>query len=232
MKFVSVKAVASYVKDIFKQEMEISDVIRICSEALKLLKVFAIDNYIVVDRIDDFKIHLPGVYKVQSVSRLDNPVSAIHIEVQDIVHPPQIVFQVPAILESPEPASFKANYINQIKGPYMDFKWNCPCLEFNETDIQVLIEVVGVKKDADGYPMIPELAFYACAYYCLYVYQLPLMLLGKIQAGAFDRIENIKNNKFGQARADMLMDALNKNEVDKLADIMSSMDRKHFNIAI
>lgn len=228
----SVKAVASYVKDIFKVEMELSDTIRLCSEALKLLKVFAMGNYVVVDTIDEYKIHLPNVYSIKSVVRLDAPISPIHIEVQEIVHPPQIFFEVPELTTSTEPASFQLNYINQLKGPYIDFVWDCPCLSFNETNIQVAIAVTSVKKDEEGYPMIPEAAFYACCYYCLYVHQLPLMLLNKVNPNAFAMVKQIKDQKFGQARADMVIESLNQNEIDKLGNIMTSMDRKAFQIGM
>jgi hypothetical protein len=230
MEFKSVKAVASYVKDTFAIEMELSQVIRMSAEALKLLKVFATGDYMVVDVIDDYKVTIHNVYKINSVIRLDQPVFPIHVEVQDIAFPPQIIFQVPEVTTATVPADFTLNYLNQIKGPYIDFKWNCPVLSFNETGIKIAAHVVGIKKDAEGYPMIPEHAFLACCYYCAYTHQIPMMLLNKINPNAFMLIKELKDQKFAQARADMTINALNKNEIDKLGDIMSSMDRKAFNV--
>jgi len=236
MNYVSVKAVASYVKDIFNVEMEISNVIRLCSEALRLLKVYALGNYVVVDTISDFKVKIQnagGIAKIQAVIRLDcEEVTSVHMEVQEIIHPPQIVFEVPDFNTVTLPAEFALNYINQIKGPYMDFTWDNPFLNFNEDNIKIAAMVVSIKKDNEGLPMIPEAAFYACCHFCLYKEMYPKMLLGKVNPNAFAFVVQDKDRKFGQARADLLIEAMNQNEVDKLFNIMTSMDRKAHNIDI
>lgn len=228
----SVKAIASYIKDTFKIELELSDVIRMSAEALKLLGAFATGNELIIDRIDDnYKIHLPRVSKIEAVIRMQRPNHGVKVFVEDIIFPTQDVF-VPVEPAADEfvPICYPANYINQLKGfPYMDFTWNCPYLSFNEKNLVVAILATTVAQDKEGYPMIPDEAFLACAYYCAYTWQLPLLILGKIDPNIFAKVEQLKERKFGQARAGMLMEALNQNELDKLGNIMASMDRKAFN---
>lgn len=229
MKYVSVKQVASYVKDHFKIEMDIYDVVRNCAEALKLLKMYALGEELTFTTIKDFCVKLPGVYDVRSVIRLEAPALTTTIVLQDIAFPPQIVFEMPQEEDEMVTITYKDNYIPQLKGPYMDFVWNCPHLEFNEDKVWIAIHTLAIKKDAEGYPMVPEITFYACAYYCMYSYHWPLFLLGKVEPFVWNEIKLQKDIKFGQARADKTLQALNNNQADKLFNIMVSMDRKAYN---
>lgn len=232
MRYKSVKEVASYVKDVFKLEPEFYDIVRNSAEALKLLKMFAIGHEVTFTTIENFCVHLPSVYDVRAVIRLEAPALTSYIEVQDITFPPQIVFEMPEEPTSLETVTYKHNYVPDIRGPYIDFVWDCPHLRFNEDKVWVAIECLSIKKDKENLPMIPEPAFFACAYYCAYVHQLPLLYLGKIEPNVFAKIEELKNNKFAQARAERTLQALTKNEADKLFNIMSSMDRKAFNFPV
>lgn len=232
MKYVSVRQVASYIKDQFKIEMEFYDIIRNCAEALKLLKMYAIGHEVTFTTITDFCVKLPTAYDVRAVIRLEAPSLTTHISLQEIAFPPQVVFEMPEEPTSLETVTYKNNYVPDLRGPYIDFVWQCPNLKFNEDKVWVAIEYLSVKKDSEGFPMIPEVCFYACAYYCLYAYQLPELILGKIQPAVFSKIEELKNIKFGQARADKNLQALTNNEADKLFNVMVSMDRKAFNYPI
>jgi len=230
----SVKEVASYVKDQFKIEMDISDVIRNCAEALRLLGVFATGRELMFTTVKDFCVKTSGVKKIMSVTRLDNTIfSTIKVELQDIYFPPQIVFQMPEE-EADETGTikYKDNYIPAPKGPWIDFVWDCPHVRFNETDLDVAIETISIRKDKEGYPEIPDGAFYACAYYCAFSFQMPLFLLGKVPPVVFGKLEEMKERKFGQARAQLFIDDYSRNEADNLMNIMASMDRKGYNTPV
>lgn len=235
MQYVSVRSVASRLKSLFKIDMDIFDVVQGCADALKLLKMIALERSIYQCKIDNFCVNLPGtVWKVRGVVRLDQvDQPPVTIDVQDIFFPPQIIFtQTETDLTKEGPILFKANYVPQFKGPYIDFVWDCPLLKFNETDVEIAVEVTGLKVDEEKFPMIPEESFYACLYYCLYVFYQPLFLLKQIDLQTMQQVEAWKDAKFRQAHASNMIEGLNTNERDHLFNIMTSMDRKAFNYPV
>lgn len=235
MEYVSIRSVASRLKSQFKVDMDIYDIVMACSDALKLMGLIALDRSIYVAQVSNFCVNMPGgIWKVRGVVRLDTVRDLpITVTIDDIYFPPQLVFtQTDEEVQNPAPILFKANYIPQLKGPFIDYTWKCPCIHFNETDVPVAVETTGLKLDEEKFPMIPEEAFYGCLYYALYVYHQPLFLLKQIDAQTMATVERWKDNKITQANASVLMAALSTNERNNLFDIMSSMDRKSFNLPV
>jgi len=233
MQYVSVRAIASRLKSQFKIEMDIFDIVQACADALKKMGYIALQRSIYQAKIDNYSINMPGnVWKVRGVVRLDTPLvkAGMTIVTDDIYFPPQLIFTynetAPADSENP----IKDNYIPQFKGPYIDFVWDCPCVKFNETDVQVAIEVTEIKLDKEGFPMIPEPAFYGCLYYALYVYYQPLFLLKQTDPATMQMVEQWKERNIAQSNHSMMMESLTTNERDNLFNILSSMDRKVFTL--
>lgn len=235
MQYVSVRSVASRLKSRFKVDMDIFDVVQACGEALKKMGVIALERSIYSATVSNFGINLPGsVWKVRGVIRLDViPEPPITISVQDIFFPAQVVFTVPdPAPTNPAPILFKANYIPQFKGPYIDYKWDSPWLRFNETGIPVAIEVTGLKVDEEKFPMIPEESFFGCLFYSLFVYYEPLFLLKQIDGQMMEKIEKWKNDNISQSNTAAAMQGLTSNERNKLFDILTSFDRKAFGLPV
>ena len=158
MQYVSVRSVASRLKSRFKVDMDIFDVVQASSEALKKMGGIALERVGIVAKVQDFAINLPGtVWKVRGVKRLDAPFEPpFKIIQQDIYFPPQIVFEFEVNELELKPVEYKDNYISQFKGPYIDYTWDAPFLRFNENGGIVAIEATQIKKDSEGFPMIPE----------------------------------------------------------------------------
>lgn len=233
MGYVNIRAVGSDLKDRFKIEMQLHEIIRNSAEALKKLGVFAVGKKFIVDHISNFKIKVQHVHDVRAVILLEPPLIRPKIFLQDIFFPPQIVFEVSD--DDPPPHQtfhFKHNYVPQIKGPYIDFEWDCPELKFNVDKFQVGILATGIKSDDEGYPMVPEEAVEVCSYYCAYIYHLPIFTLGKLQPVVWQEIKELKERAFAQARWTANWKAMNQNELDHLFNIMSSMDRKRHSISV
>lgn len=234
MQYVSVRAVAAQLKQQFKVDMDIFDLVQSCSDALGKLGAVALERSIYLANINNFCINLPGtIWKVRGVIRLDGSAEdlGMTVTVDDIYFPPQVVF----VKEETDPSQYQpillqANYIPQFKGPYIDYVWNCPTLKFNETDVPVAVECTGIKTDKEGFPMIPEEALLACTYYSLFVYHQPLFLLKQIDINMMRELERWKDQHMAQANQSMMMSALSTNERDDLLNIMTSMDRKAFGL--
>jgi len=214
--------------------MDIFDIVQACSDALKKMGLIALERSVYVANVSNFCVNMPGaIWKVRGVVRLDGvPMPPLTIDVQDIFFPPQLVFTTTEESAGSEPILFKANYVPQFKGPYIDHVWDCPHVRFNETDIPVAIECTGLKLDEEKFPMIPEEAFYGCLYYALYVHTQPLFLLGQVAPGVMAQVEKWKDQNVLQSNASMMFSALNDNEKDNLFNIMTSMDRKSFNFPV
>lgn len=234
MQYQSVRAVASRLKSQFKVDMDIFDIIQACSDALKKMGYIALSRSCYQARVENFNVNLPGsVWKVRGVIRLDeNPLNNdITVVPEDIYFPPQLVFSYDEPSESPDDVILlKGNHVPQFKGPYVSYIWDCPCLKFNETDFEIAVEVTEIKTDEEGFPMIPEPAFFGCLYYSLYVYYQPLVLLGQVDGNVMQLVEQWKERNIAQSNQSMIMDALTANERDNLFDIMTSMDRKQFGL--
>lgn len=233
--FTSVRAVASRLKSQFKVDMDIYEITQACADILKKMGFIALERSVFFANVDNFIVNMPGnIWKVRGVVRLDgSPAPPIPITLADIAFPPQVVFK----MTEPAPGNtqaimFESNYVPQFKGPYIDYVWDAPLLKFNETDIPVAIECTGIALDEEGFPEIPEEAFYGCLYYALYVYYQPLFLLGQISPQVWKEVEQWKERNVAQANHSTLMSALTANEKDKLFDILVSMDRKSTNLPI
>lgn len=233
MQYQSIRAVASRLKSQFKVDMDLFDVVQASADALKKMGMISLERIGIVGRIENFCINLPAsVYKVRGVIRLSEIPPGFELVTQDIYFPPQTLFQFEENTTVPEPTEWKDNYIDMFKGPYIDHVWECPYLRFNENDALVGIVATGIKTDEEGYPMLPEAAFYGCLYYCLFVYYQPLFLLGQVAPQVMAQVEKWKNDNVSQAVSNLMLESMTDNERDKLFDIMTSMNRKSFGFSV
>lgn len=236
MQYQSVRAVASRLKSQFKVDMDIFEIAQACADALKKMGYIAMKRSCYQATVQNFGVNLPGtVWKVRGVIRLDEYVQDVGITVvpQDIYFPPQLIFSYDEPTEQPNDVILlKGNYVPQFKGPYIPFTWESPYLKFNETDVPVAIEVTEVNKDKEGFPVIPEPAFFGCMYYALFIYYQPLALLGQIPLPLMQQVEIWKNTNMAQANQGVMMEAMTANERDNLFNILTSMDRKQFGLPI
>jgi len=239
MEHVSVEAVATEIKRKFRMELDIHTIIANCADLLGKIGMAALVKKTEVYLVDNYCVKLdPSTYKVDSVTQIEPYTYPTDIIEQDIYFPPQIVPENPVIISSEEDLvenngeskGIKTNYLGQIKGTYTDFVWDCPYVKLNYTDYLVAIRSIQVSKTSEGLPLIPEEALNACVYYNVYLEMEPALIAGKIPDYTFARVEDWKNKHINQAKNKRMFKRMNKNEMDKLFDIMSSMDRKHVNI--
>ncbi len=234
MKYISVQAVASRLKDHFAVEMDLDQVIMHTGQVLKNIGMVALQREVIRTTVDNFCVQLPSrVANVRAVVRLDGlPPSPSYVDIQPIWFPPQTIW-----VSDPEEDlttltvdNIRNNYIPQVTGPYIEYLWECPYVKFNETDLDIAIISTSMKQDSSGYPMIPEDAFEAAVYYCLYVFYQPLFIIGKIDGQRMQTIEMWKNQKLNFAKTSHMLTELSQNEMDNLLNVMTSFDRKKFGI--
>lgn len=236
MRTVTVEAVASTIKDEFNLEMEIYQVARHCAKALELMGMISFRKEVAKGMVENHCLKLsPEVVKIASVTCISKPVdsSVGAYEIQEIYHPPQIVFrsdETDTELDKTETAQYLENYIPSQHYGYIPYVWECPYLKFNDTDIEVAVEYTTLALDENGYPKIPETAMDGCVYWAVYKHMLPLFLMGKVQPVVYQEITRLKTQKMAQSEQRTVMRGLNNNTRNRILNIMSSFDRKRVNI--
>jgi hypothetical protein len=205
---------------------------RQASHALKLLNRFAVDHKLTGYVVDDtMRVEACGVAKILSVTReLDFDYSRNGLDLDGTVFPPQIYFTVPVVNKSsalPLTEPEKLAYIPQITGPYVDYKQVGNYIRFNEPRMRVIVETIEIMRDAKGLPLMDEECYEYLKYYLLYINALARFRAEPTAANekVFLTFERLKNTKFGQAKTEGFF---TRNEMDKLADTMVSMDRKSY----
>lgn len=233
MRYVTVQSVASRLIDHFNVEMSLDQIIIHSAQVLKNMGMLALNREVIKATVTNFALNTPArVRQVRGVIRLDNYYDlGMTVVIQDVYQPPQTVWtSTDEALADLTNDCVRNNYVPQLIGPYINFVYDCPFLRFNETDIDVALITTSMKVDEKGWPMLPEEAFEACVYYCLYVYTQPLFMLGKVPPVVFAEIKEWKNQKMRFAESSLMFTQLSQNEMDNVLNVMTSFDRKAFGI--
>lgn len=233
MRYITADYIADELVSQFSIEMDVWDIIRLSAKALKRVGAFALQRKVLHTLITNFQVVLPpDAYLARGVIDLTPRTSYTPVYIVDgIYQPPQKIFVEP-IEETyvPTPILLKNNYIPKFNGPWMPYEYDHPVMKFNETDKEILIEYTGLKVDEENKPMIPEDASEACLFFCLYSRTQSDYLLKKVDQNMVREVKDWKDTAITQCRAMLTMKALNSGEMDKLLNIMVSMDRKAYNI--
>lgn len=232
MRTVTPEAIASTLKDQFNIDMDIYLVVKHSAKALELMGMIATRKGIALGLVENYCIKLPPeVVKISSVIWTSKPMdTSWKYEIQDITHPPQIIFRMDEADEVTIAPKIEANYIPSHHYGYIPYVWECPYLKINDTNIEVLVEYSIMSLDKNGYPAIPETVTDACVYYCVFVHMQPLFLLGKVAPIVFAEVTKWKNQKIRQGETNSIMRGLSNNEKNNILKILTSFDRKQVNI--
>ena len=236
MKYISIYAIASELKDRFSIEEDIYVINKWVAKALEKMHMIAlrrkVDRVIVPESecitIEGGVHKLEGVYYVAQATAADTP----NTFAQEVWQPPQTFWiddnlQPDGTFAGNSPITGVANALL-----YLDYEWDCPKLTFpaGSAGREVYYEYTCIPTDEEGYPMLPEDAFDGCLYYVLWIIQQPLYLLGKVNENMMQRIEGWKTRHIQQSKTQLMMKTLSANKRDEILNVMSSMDRKRVNI--
>jgi len=236
MRNAAIEEVVSTLKDEFNIDMEIYQVARHSAKALELMGMIAMKKEVMKAVVQNHCIKLPPeVVKISSVICLSKPVntSVGAFEIQDIYHPPQIIWrsdETDTNLDSTTSPDVASNYIPSQHYGYIPYVWECPYLKFNDTDIEIMVEYSAMSLDNNGYPKIPETAVDGCVHWAVFKYMQPLFMKGKIQPAVFAEVTAWKNQKMNQSRNKTMMRGLNNNTINRILNVLTSFDRKRVNI--
>lgn len=236
MSNTTVYEVASRLKDQFKIDMGIDQVISNSALAMKLIRRYVLERKKIFVQVENFEACLNcGVIDVKSVIR-SNPPSYFKVE-EGILHPNFIFFKDSIVTSDVVDETLlcndncpQTNFVDSFKytnaNPYIDFVWDSPYIRLNECNVGIAVEATVIKLDEEGYPVIPEDCLEGCVYYCLYVYYQPLFLMEQVSPTVFAQIERWKNDKINQSRPFRL----DRAAADRVFNVLVSMDRKRFGI--
>jgi hypothetical protein len=233
MKKASMRTVQSALKRQWGVDMELWEVIENSAQALKLAGMIALDREVAIWTVDNFTIKLPEhAYQPRWAVYLTNPWPYPRVEVQDIWQPSQVFWRTDEVEETvgSTDETTELNHIPQIKGPYIDYVWECPYMKFNQTDFNVAVMYTSLSLDEDGIPKVPEEAVDLCVQYNNWIYQRPRYIMGKMPKHVMDDIEEWKRRAFAQGKTKRMFNELSQNAMNRMFDVMASADRKKFNI--
>lgn len=231
-----VEAIASKLVDKFQVEMDVFQVSENSMEALNLMGMLKLSRKAVVGRAANQQLRMPvDCLDVKQVIRIPDTrggaPSPVSLTIQDLAFPPQKIWvPVPNSDSTVQEITLDEqtlNYIARMAGPYIDYTWNRPFLEFNEEEPVVAVVYTRIPVNAEtGLCEIPEQAFDGCVNYCLYVWYQPLFLQGKVAPYIWAELKEWKRTKMGQSVNAYAMSRLSSNQMSKVHSIMSSFDRK------
>lgn len=233
MRYISADYIADELVSQFQIEMDVWDIVRLSAKALKRVGAFALQRKVWYTNVLNFQVVLPpDAYLARGCYRVAPRQGGTGIFISDTIEQPSQVFFVEVAEETynAQPILLKSNYVPKILGNFMDYEYDHPVMKFNETDAEVLIEYTGLKVDDTGKPMIPEDASEACLFFCLFTHFQAAYLAKKVDHTMMKQTEVWKDTAIKQAKAKLTMSTLSTNEMDKLMNIMVTMDRKAFRI--
>lgn len=232
MELTTIQEIHSHLIDDWQMDENIYWIKKQAIRALEKMGLLLIDRAVVVATVQDFTVELDPIYfRPLSLIRLDSgTLMNINITYSDLYFPPQEIFIFPSPGDIVETQLLEANVIPDIKGPYLDFNWDFPYLRVNIDNIAVAAEVLKLRVDEAGYPLIPRIALDGIVAWCVYVYYRPMFLAGKIDGQRMQFLEETKNRYINQAKSTSYLQGLSRNQWDNILDVITSYDRKHFNI--
>lgn len=232
MKRASIHAVASQLQSRFHVDMELWDVLSNSAYALEELGMLVLDRVVERYTVSNYVVQLPAAARKPFWCVYLTPTifSPNQIEIQEVYQPVQLIFKADEPQTVADESKLVANYIGKIKGPWVDFSWECPYLKFNETDFDIAVMYSKLAFDDDGYPYVPEAAMEALVQYCHMIYQQPLYVLGRLSPQVWQSIERWVQQAFARATQKQIFYGLSRNELSHILDVMSSFDRKQYGI--
>lgn len=234
MRTTTPEEIVSILKEDFNIERDVYTVVRHSAEILNKMGMLETKKGVLRAVVKNYSVKLPPeAISIAAVVLISKPTDPTwKYELQDIYHPPQIVFrsaetEAEASTEVPK---YIDNYIPDMNYGYYPYVWECPYLKFNETDVEVLVEYSEIHLDKNGFPRIPEEAKDACVHWSAFKYMKPLFMLGKVPIGVFNEVKNWKDKAVRQAKNTYAMKGLSRNNMNNVLNVISSFDRKSVNI--
>jgi hypothetical protein len=239
MQHTTIEEIAFRINSEFKLDLDEYFVRQHALNAVNEMGLISTEDVLIRGTIKDYCLKLP--LNIGALTRINWVIAAnvrasttVSIAIQNIWFPPQIIFvPIPnadmdiAVLETDAPV----NVIPKIRGPYIPYKWKCPVLKFNETDIDVIVYAERLEVDKDTkLPSIPRECLEACAFYCAEVYYRPLFMLGKVPPYVWEKLERWTDKAFARGQNQLGFKQLNQNQMNDIMNVMSSWDRKAYGV--
>lgn len=235
MNYKSVKSVAESLRRRWGIEMDLWQIAANVKEVMAHERVIPLIKKFDIHKVEDYTISTgQPIAKILSVIRLDQPpVPATGSFVYgEIIFPPQTFWvsnDPNEDLTNDELA--EVNALPYLRGPYIPYEQeSASVIKFNDTDIDVGILYSAIATDEEGRMLIPEEMVVPLATYCAEVYMKPLFILGRVQPAIYQTVQMESEREWASAKNNMMMNRLSQNRINELMNIMSSMDRKGFNI--
>lgn len=241
MQYMDIRSVGSRLKTQFRIELAYDELVSYCVDALVKLRALPVETKYFVGNVKNYQLLLPpGVWKIMSITHLSRSSRGMTpVFIGEPHKPLQELFTAEGEEETQTAVPMNEGCAVEIStkpaqgDDYVtDFVWKCPYLRFKKTDFPVVVEAKTILLNKEGVPLIPKGAFFACLYYCLYVYYQPQFILKQIDFTTMRQIEEWKNENFRQSVQNLYMDSLTRNDLDEIMNIASSFDRKQYNIPV
>lgn len=238
---VPIQRVPIYYKRLFGKETDLDEVLTFVDHILRETGTIATKRIFMRAKIKDRKVGIPcGTYAIQSVTSA-TPFQWYTHEVHNlkdqsfllnyiVPHPMYNGYALDINTIEPEkPFICEEDQmpIGSPKGNYVDFEHMGDHLKFNITDECVDVIMRVIQMDKDGFPYITDKVAMAFAYWLNFVDVQRMRFKKLADASMLAEAKELADNHISKARTP---EAVTKNEMNDLLNVMQSMNRKTYNL--
>jgi hypothetical protein len=238
---VPIQRVLLYYKQLFGKDSNLSEVLTFADHILRETGTIARKKLFIRVKIKDRMVGLPcGTFAVESVTNSKPFQWNTHNEVDQEERSILVNYIVPHPMYNG--FSLDINTIEDTgificpndqapiqspEGDYVDFEHNGDHLKFNidKTYVDVVVRIIAV--DKDGYPFMTDKAAMAFAYFINLVHTQRLFFSKMADRSMLEVAQEMYGKHVSKAR---VPEAVTKNEMDAMMNVLTSMNRKFYNL--
>ncbi len=239
--FVPIQRVLLYYKSLFGKETTLDQVLIFADHILRETGTIGRKKLFMRAIIKNRKIGLPcGTFAVDSVN-YSKPFQWDSRDQSDIVNESILVnYIVPHpmyngysldinAVETSKPMILPLDQmpVNSPVGNYIDYEHNGDHLKFNEENVSVDIIVRIIQVDKDGYPFMTDKSAMAFAYWLNFVATQRLYFSKMADNSMLQIADELYRVSAAKARTP---EAIGKNEMDDIMNVLTSMNRKFYDL--
>lgn len=238
---VPIQRVLLYYKRLFGKEATMDEVLTFADHILRETGTIARKTLFIRAKIKDCKIGLPcGTYAVDSVTESKpfqwNSPEQFDLEGQSalinyiVPHPMYNGYSLDInTVEPTKPVILPEDQmpVNAPVGKYLDYEHCGDHLKFNVDGICVDVIVRVIQVDSDGYPYVSDKTAMAFAYWLNFTAVQRLYFSKMADANMLEMADEMYRRNAAKARTP---EAVSKNEMDDLMNVLTSMNRKFYDL--
>lgn len=231
MRSVTLGSILNRITDEYGLELEIHTARGQAISALKAAKSMPKIKKIALATVSDYKVHLEDAVDILAVIDYDRfqGFSTRGLAFPGYGMHPWIISEDQYVeVEEPKLTPEDIYEISQYRGPYAKYEEDLPFLTFNEDGKEVIVVYNGIQLDGNNLPKFPDYTEDYIINSLLLMEYRKMFIHRQVTMGELQEVERWR----GTAARQMRKIPTSKNVHNEIFDVLTSFDRKSFNIPI